>query len=93
MGRRMKIPNFIIVGIKKRVERGLRECRGEKATTLTIQVDSQQAVLWALTRSTSAGKQIAIAIRWWWDAAGLRGITVQLEWVEEHNKLWENFHG
>lgn len=44
MGRRMEILNMEIIGIKKGIERGLRECSRKNATTLTIQTESQKTI-------------------------------------------------
>lgn len=64
MGRRMEILDIEMVGIKKGIERGLRECEREGARIVTIRVDSLHAIWYVKDRIRTAGKPMAHTIIW-----------------------------
>lgn len=89
-GKRMEIMDIKMMGIKKGIERGLKECEKEGASELTIRLDSQQAIRRSRIRDATAGKHMAHQVRKAWEIARGKGVKVRLAWVKEHSKKWGN---
>lgn len=85
MGNRMEIMDTEMVGIKKAIDRGIRECERERKRKLTIRVDNQEAIRRCKKREHTGGEMMARKIRWWWDAARENVIEDKIEWVKGHS--------